>query len=303
MFKDTQSNLFNDLATLTDAGIPVLDAAKRVAASHPKVNVWSQVIQSLSKGNRLSVSLSKSGLITRYEQEIIAVSEYAGRLTQGLRSIAESYDKRRVRISKLKSKLYMPFAVLVIAIVVSGILQVSQNPELSILLVIANSIFYLGLAIGTTKIILVLMQKEACFWLNKVKSFENNEWYQMQFQQVVFGALLWHVSSGIDFKAGFARISKLINDKGIQKKLNRASILCGQGLSVSESVHKAELPISSEFKQILITGEQSGRWEDAVKKFLDQNALLLDIRIDNAFEWAPRIYYGLIVLVAISVIF
>ncbi|PHS20628.1 MAG: hypothetical protein COA86_01390 [Kangiella sp.] len=302
MFKDTQSNLFNDLATLTDAGIPVLDAARRISASHPKVTEWSTVIPLLAKGNRLSLSLSKSGLITRYEQEVIAVSEHAGRVTQGLRSIAESYDKRRVRIGKLKSKLYMPFAVLVIAIIVSGILKVSQYPETSILSVILTAIFYLALALGVTKLILNFMQKEACYWLNKVKSHEGSEWYQMQFQQVVFGALLWHASSGIDFKTGFARIAKLIDAKNIRKKLLLASQSCGQGLSVSESINRAKLPITNEFKQILITGEQSGRWEDSVQKFLDQNALLLDIRIDNAFEWAPRIYYGLIVLVAISVI-
>lgn len=303
MFKDSQSNLFNDLATLTDAGIPVLDAAKRISASHPKIIQWSKVIPLLAKGNQLNVSLSKSGLITRYEQEVIAVSEHAGRVTQGLRSIAESYDKRRIRIGKLKSKLYMPFAVLIIAIIVSGILKVSQYPEISILSVIFTAIFYLVLALAVTKLILIFMQKEACYWLNKVRSHESNEWYQMQFQQVVFGALLWHASSGIDFKTGFARIAKLIDAKNIRKKLLLASQSCDQGLSVSESIRKAKLPITNEFKQVLITGEQSGRWEDAVEKFLEQNMLLLDIRIDNAFEWAPRIYYGLIVLLAISVIF
>ena len=302
MFRDSQSNIFNDLATLTDAGISVLDAMKRVSSSHPTISEWPQVISLVEKGNKLNVALGKSGLITAYEQEIIAVSEFAGRLTFGLRQISESYDKRRVRIGKLKSKLYMPFAVLVIAIIVSAILRVSQNPDASILAVVFNAIVYLGLALGVTKIVLGLMQKEAVFWLNLVKSHESNSWYQMQFQQVVFGALLWQASSGIDFKAGFARIAKLVNSKNIRKKLLAVSQSCGHGLSVSESVAKAQLPISSEFKQVLITGEQSGRWEDAVSKFLDQNALLLDLRIDNAFEWAPRIYYGMIVLVAISVI-
>jgi len=302
MFKDSQANIFNDLATLTDAGISVLDAAKRIAASHPKTAKWSEVISLLEKGNSLSQSLSKSGLITRYEQEVISVAEFAGRVPHGLRTISNSYDQRRIRISKLKSKLYMPFAVLVIAIIISGILKVSQNPDVSVISVVIMAMIYLGLALGATRLILEIMQKEACFWLNKVKSFERNEWYQMQFQQVVFGALLWHASSGIDFKTGFSRVANLINAKDIRKKLILTGNHSGQGFSVSEGVKKAKLPISNVFKQALITGEQSGRWEEAVKLFLDQNALLLDDRIDNAFEWAPRIYYGLIVLVAISVI-
>ncbi|MCF6194882.1 MAG: type II secretion system F family protein [Kangiellaceae bacterium] len=297
-----QPNIFRDLATLCDAGISISDAAKRVAKSHPKIKEWDLVISDLQKGSKLNVSLSKRGLITRYEQEIVSVGEFSGRLVQSLKHISESYDKRRSRIAKLKSKLYMPFAVLTVAIIVSGILKVSQNPEISIVSVIISLVFYSTLALGITKLILHFMQKEANFWLNLVRNYDKSEWYQMQFQQVTFGALLWQLSSGIDFKTGFARIAKLIDSKDIRRKLLAASAACGQGQSVCQSVDKAQLPITPELKQVLITGEKSGQFEEAIGRFLEQNAILLDIMIDNAFEWTPRIYYGLIVLTAISVI-
>jgi len=297
-----QPNIFRDLATLCDAGISVSDAVKRVANSHPKIKEWVLVVSDLQKGSKLNVSLSNRGLITRYEQEIVSVGEFSGRLVQSLMHISESYDKRRSRISKLKSKLYMPFAVLTVAIFVSGILKISQNSEISIVSVILASVFYFALALGATKLILHLMQNEANFWLNLVQNYDKSEWYQMQFQQVVFGALLWQLSSGIDFKTGFSRIAKLIDSKAIRRKLLAASTACEQGQSVCQSVEKAQLPITLELKQVLISGEKSGRLEEAIGRFLEQNAILLDIMIDNAFDWAPRIYYGLIVLTAISVI-
>jgi len=302
MIKDKHANIFYDLATLCDAGISILDAAKRVAASHSNIKAWSSVIAMLERGNKLSLALGKHGLISRYEQEVISVAEYAGRTSEGLRNISNSYDKRRLRISRLKSKLYYPFAILVVGILVSSILQIARNPELSKITVLSQAIFVLFTAILATKAMLNLMQKDACSWLSFAKQHSSSEWYKMQFQQVVFGALLWHISSGIDFKTGFTRIAKLIDAKIVQKKLKLASNYCANGLSVTNAVQQAKLPITREFNQILLTGEQSGRWEGSVRKFLEQNEFLLDQRIDNAFEWAPRIYYGVIVLMVIAVI-
>jgi len=68
MLKDRQANIFNDLATLCDAGISILDAARRVAASHPNIKAWSSVIILLERGNILSLALGKKRLISRYEQ-------------------------------------------------------------------------------------------------------------------------------------------------------------------------------------------------------------------------------------------
>ena len=93
MLQDNHSNIFNDLATLCDAGISTFDAARRVAASHGNIKAWSSVITLLERGNTLSLALGKNKLISRYEQEVISVAEYAGRTPEGLRNISNSYDK------------------------------------------------------------------------------------------------------------------------------------------------------------------------------------------------------------------
>ncbi len=191
MFVDKNANLFNDLATLCEAGISVVDAAKKINIVDANKLSWTQVISDLESGKQLNMSLAKNKLISPYEQEIIAVAEFSGRIPQGLRAIALSYDKRRQRVSKLKSKLYFPFAVLVVAIVVSAILTISNNPETSLFSVFIRSFFWLGLAVLVTRLLLKLMLKDASSWLKMAASFSNNHWYQMQLQQVIFGALLW----------------------------------------------------------------------------------------------------------------
>jgi len=303
MFKDKNANVFRDLATLIEAGMPVLDAARKVAVSHQNVQLWSFVIRELEAGRKLNIALSKSKLISSYEQEIISVSEFSGRLSQGLRAIADSYDIRRKRVSKFKSKLYFPFAVLAIAIVVSAIKTLTSGSQEPFFSVISNAMLWLVLSLFLTRMLSNLIQKSTSFWLQLMKNSSQNEWYQMQFQQVVFGALLWQMNSGIDFKAGFLRISKLLAVTSLTKKLKQASAYCGQGLSISQSCIRSKLPITNEFKEVLLTGEQSGQWEHSIEKYLKQQSILLDIKVDSILEWIPRVYYGLIALIAILVIF
>lgn len=297
-----QSNIFRDLAMLCDAGISIHAAAQKVSASHPDQTAWPTVIEKLAKGRSLCDALSKSGLVTHYELEIISVAEHAGRLPQGLTNIALSYDQRSSRISRLKSKLYYPFALLTVGIIVSTILQIANTATESNVAIIIRSFVWFAIAIMVTKLLFNFMQKEACYWLNAVSNYDNRSWYKMQFQQVVFGALLWQNQSGVDFKTGFSRITKLINSKDIQKKLSMASRLCGNGMSVSASVREANLPVTDDFYQILLTGEQSGTWNSSVEKYLIINRQQLDLIIDNFFEWAPRMYYALMVVFVILVI-
>jgi len=297
MLKNTPTALFNDLAMLTEAGIPIKDAARKVSASSPDDPAWAGVIRRLEQGCTLSAAFGKSGLISRYEQEIISIAEFSGRVSEGLRSIARSHDTRRKRVGRLKSRLHYSFAVLLIAIGVSAITNLVKDPDASIIMVTGEALLWIVLATVVTRFLLRLLQKDACFWLKQTRQFESRDWYRKHFQQVIFTVLLWHIKSGIDFKTGFLKISGLIDVPAIRNKLVQASHYCGQGTAVTESSTRAGLPLTREFRQISHSGEHSGRWEDAVQQHLEQQAILLGIQLDTIFEWIPRMYYGVIILV------
>ncbi len=300
--KKNADNIFNDLATLSEAGISTLEAARRVAQSHPDIKAWSQVVSQLSKGHSLASSLNKKGLVSDYELEIISVAEQAGRLPQGLRGIAESYDKRRQRISKLKSKLYLPLSILFVSIIVSAIITTSGSSDAPILGVLATAVIKVLFALLVTKFIVNLLRNDSSSFINQIEIFYHTGFYKHLYEQMVFGALLWNLKSGIDFKTAFNRISRLLKSKASQEKLRVVSRECAKGAAVCDSIEKAELPITNDFKQVLKTAESSGKWEEAIKIYLQHQLILLDIQIDNAFEWAPRAFYMVIVVIAITVI-
>jgi type II secretory pathway component PulF len=296
------SDIIRDLATLIEASISVIDSAKKVAASYPANQGWSRVISKLESGHQLNKALFENSLINRFEQEIISVAEFSGRLPQGLRSVADAHDKRRIRVDKLKSKLYFPYAVLIIAVIVSSI-QASNQSDSSLFAIITSGIFCLVLVFILTRSILGLVQKDACHWLQYSINFKQQGWYKQQFQQVIFSALLWQVRSGIDFKTAFQRMKKIFQLKSTQKQLSLASHYCGTGISVTQSIIQSKLAITNEFKQLLLVAEQSGQWETTVEGFLRQQAILLEVKLTSFLEWLPRIYYVLIAAFSISVIF
>ncbi len=302
MPKDENSLLFIELATLTEAGISIVQAMSKVHLPPKNRLLWAGVKSQLEQGKSLAKSLGESGLISRYELEIISVSEEAGRLPEGLKMIAETSTKRILRVKRLQSKLYLPFFVLVIAIAISSLLTLVKNPSIPVGMIILRAFLWLGVAIVITRMVLRFLKNDACTWLILAKKLAHTDWYKMQFAQVVFGALYWQIRSGIDFQAGFMRITKLINHKIIIKKLKKTSQLCGEGKSVYQSIQQAQLPLTQECLQILLVAEESGNWETTMKHYLDNQSELLEIKMNSLFEWAPRIYYSLTAVVAISVI-
>ena len=299
MPNNQNSLIFLDLATLLAAGISVLDAAKRVYQSYPQMTSWQLVIRSLEKGVKLSLALKQSGLTNRFENEVISIAEDAGRLEQGLTFLSDSHQKRNSRVSRLRVKLYYPLAILVVGIIVSGILTIANNPSVSIIAVLLRLLAQLGVSIFLTHLLLKQLNRDACYWLSKLQSFEHKSWYKVQFQQLVFETLYWHISSGIDPKSSLNRISGLVNTQSLRKRLVRAANYCDQGSSINSAIRRANLPITSEMIQILHSAEQSGELEQTLKNQLALNQQQAELTIDNLYEWLPRTYFALVVVFSI----
>jgi type II secretory pathway component PulF len=299
MTRNKTQTLFRDLATLISAGLSPKEAITKLAPSNHKR--WTEARQRVSQGKPLATALYQSQLIGRYEKELLDVADHAGRLTEGLALIASDVEKREQRIRRLKSKLYYPIAILLVAIAAHLILQVvnQQRPLLSLLIENGALIF---LTLMLSRWLLGALNTDACRVLDKLAPLSNHSWYRLLFQQIVFGSLAWQVQSGIDFKSAFQRTSRLLNNNRIKQQLLTIAQQCGQGASVSQSLATSDLPISPEFKALLHTAEQSGDWTHAINRALKLQREELELRIDTLFDWVPRIYYALAAIIAITVI-
>ncbi len=290
------NNIFHDLATLSGAGITMQEATQICASSYQDEGNWSKVAYKLSQGETLANALGQNGLITQYEQAIIAVAEFSGKTEQALNWLATSHEKRERRVSQLRSKLIFPIAVLIIGIAAAGILALLRNPTISVLTILMLASVIIAIVIIVTRIMLNFLRNDPANVIVSVELFRYSNLYKYLFEQLLFTALVWNSRAGINFKTGLLKTSNLINSNKLKAKLKMASSYCGQGMTVAESIKMSGLPITTELQQMLKIAEESGRWEQAVDHYLKQQQVMLDMKIESALEWLPRVYYFFIVV-------
>jgi type IV pilus assembly protein PilC len=121
------------LATMLSAGVPVVQAFDIIGRGHdnPRMSELTfSVRDDIGAGNSLSQALTKH---PKYFDELyismVAAGEQSGRLEDLLKRVATYKEKTEALKRKVKKALFYPAAVVVAAIVVTGILLVFVIPK------------------------------------------------------------------------------------------------------------------------------------------------------------------------------
>ncbi len=299
MKRSAQNNsYFRELATLIDAGITPAHAIKKLGFSSA---AWQSAYNNTERGYALSNALFQAKLVSKYEKELLAISETSGQLTSGLKQLAQIAEKRDAQVSKLRSKLVLPSAVLLVAIIVSNLLNaLSGASAAEIILTVA---LQLGSVLVILKFIFSLIRKNPNDLLNTFSAFNGLRIYQLAFQQIIFSGLLWMYRAGVDFESAFRKLGFQLQNKQYQRELHSIAHKCSTGQSVVSSLLAANLPLNSSFLQILQSAEVSGSRLHTLEHKLLLDGQELELRIDQIFEWIPRLLYSVVAVIAIAVIF
>ena len=85
-------------------------------------------IDSVGRGERLSVALQHAGLTTPVSLRMIRVGERSGNLGPMLRKAAEFYDEELSRLTELVTRLVNPLLMLIMGVVIGGIVVLMYLP-------------------------------------------------------------------------------------------------------------------------------------------------------------------------------
>lgn len=134
--KTKEKVLFSrQLATLIDAGLPLVQALRSVAqqtTGKPLKVVINQVIADVEAGTSFSGALEKHPTVfNRVYVSLIAASETSGTLDKGLERLAIQQEKDADIVSKVKGAMTYPFIVLLVMIAVMGFMIVKVLPQVS----------------------------------------------------------------------------------------------------------------------------------------------------------------------------
>jgi type IV pilus assembly protein PilC len=121
------------LATMLQAGIPLVQAFEIVGAGHDNPAMQRLILaikQDLEGGTALAEALGKHPLhFDDLYVNLVEVGEHAGSLDALLDKIATYKEKTEAIKKKIKKALFYPTAVIVVAVIVTAILMVFVIPE------------------------------------------------------------------------------------------------------------------------------------------------------------------------------
>ena len=121
------------MATMIEAGIPIAQALDILARGHDNPSmreVLSTIRQDVEAGTNLSDALAKYPLhFDELYRNLVAAGEQSGTLDDLMDKIAAYKEKIEAIKSKIKSALFYPAAVIVVAFVVTAILMIFVIPQ------------------------------------------------------------------------------------------------------------------------------------------------------------------------------
>ena len=111
----------DNLATMMDAGLPLLDAIRALQKDTKRKiirKIIGRIIIAIETGNPLWRAMESQYLFTQQQIAMVRVGEEAGSLTENLRYLAEQEEKDRALRSKVKTAMIYPIIVLVMLTVI-----------------------------------------------------------------------------------------------------------------------------------------------------------------------------------------
>ena len=118
------SRCLRTLATMISAGVSMLDAiqlAAEVSGNHHYRNLWNEVLEQITQGNRICEALSRGKLFPPTLVQMISAGEETGKLDLVLKKISNYYDRDVETSLKAATSLIEPLMIVVMGLVVGSI--------------------------------------------------------------------------------------------------------------------------------------------------------------------------------------
>lgn len=272
--------MFDQLATLLQAGLTLSHSLQMLAEQHP-LKPWQALLQSiadeLSEGCPFSASLKKwPAVFSPLHVSMVKTGELTGKLEACCRQLAQQQKAQQQLSAKVKKALRYPAIVLTLAVVVVLAMVTLVLPEFAAIyktfntplpvltqMVMGMSAFMQSYAVA---LFALLLTPFAVAWALR----KNPRWQQILMQTPVMGALakgqkLGHIftvlsltqQAGIPFLQGLESAEETVESRYWQGILRNVREDIEKGLPVWSSFQKAAL-FTPLCIQLLRTGEMSG---------------------------------------------
>lgn len=281
----SRTTLFDRLATLERAGIPLLDALQTLTGQG-KIPQLGRTISHLRNGTELAEAGRLGGLWRPWEVPVIAAGQSAGRLAEALQRLAEHYRRQTRRWQRLRGRLLLPALSLLIGVVVGPL------PAL-----VGGSIGAVGYAVRVV-IPLVVLAVIADLLRQAYQGALGADQVDLvrQFRQrdrIATLALL--MESNLPPTEALQLLARSASEQTVRHDLERAAQALEAGQSFTTTLESCGLLDDPVGQQLLQSGEDAGRLPEMLGRYRNRLDEALDSRLDTITGVLPWIIYGLVI--------
>ncbi len=283
--------LFQHLYQMENSGIPAVQSLSLLKMPHKELNKkLARMQRQLKAGLSIAVAGANVGIFNATHQALIKSAESSGMLAIVYQQLANHYGDKLRRFKKMKSQLYLPTLMLLLALLIEPI------P----LLVLGKITFlgYLTQSVGVFLQILIafFIFFKLCFWFEVVfqplqlRTPIISKWIiKRQINGFLF-ILAVMMNAGVPFSEALPLAVATIKNKVLQKQFNPAIQQRHSGDAIGLILARVRA-VSRPAIQIISVSEFSGNLPESLLHFVKREEEIISLQDDNLATWLPRLFY------------
>jgi general secretion pathway protein F len=290
---NVRADLFSQLATMEDAGLP-FDNALRLVHLPPRERPR---LAATRKWIRLGIADAglRGGLFTSIEASLLRAAAASGSPSRAYHLLSDHYARRAARTKVMKSRMMLPGVMLVIAVFIGPL------PSL-----VAGTLTWSGyllkhllpwVAVGGAAYLLVEVARR---W----QSAPRNTLDRILSLVPLFGAIQmrrnirdFFDSLALLLEAGMPILDALpialstIRNQMLRKQFSQIKRRIEAGASFAQAVAELSFPSHAHACALIASGEASGALPQMLFRYSEAQTAAINRFDDLVAEWVPRLFY------------
>ncbi|TNG02083.1 MAG: hypothetical protein EP297_01540 [Gammaproteobacteria bacterium] len=303
------ASFFFGLSQMLKTGMPLEKALPiLVDPEQPMLaNAVKRTSLLVSHGKPLADAGRQSRLFRLSDYNLVQVGENAGNLIDVTRTLAEQYEARASRSSKIRSRMLMPVFVLFCGVllapvpaVFSGKINAAGYLMLTLLPLV---LIFFGIRISMSSIRKSHAAGELSFLDRLSESIPAGKTLYRDLARLEFlEALGVFLRAGVDAQTAFGWSIESVNHPEYRMQFQLTMTLLESGNSVSDALQMASvLDEAGDYAEIS-SGEKAGKLEESIMHRASLHHDEIEQRFDMIAQWVPRIVYVLVVAWFVTVL-
>ena len=300
-----RAELYIQLAQMEIAGLPFNKAFALLEVATPAKSRLVEMKRLTARGIDPAKAGERSGLFTRLEARLIHAALSAGSPAVMYRRLADFYTQRSMQLAMMKSRMMMPALVLLMALFIQPL------PAL-----IGGSISVGGYVLQILKPIIVLALLffgGRMLWRHLLNYAQNSPLETLLLRMPFLGPLTvrrnvrdFFESLALMLEAGVSMLDALpaaldtVEVGAIRREFSQIAPRIGEGAALAGAItglaYINRETSGQRLVEFVTTGEASGTLPEMLMRHTRMETEAINGFYQQLAEWAPRIFYGLIML-------